>query len=148
MTAPTPVGDLSTLIPHAQRMCLLETVEHWDDNGIRCSTRTHLDPLNPLRSRDQLAALHLCEYGAQAMALHGGLVARRDHGGPAAPGLLAGLRQVELAVERIDDIDGPLTVIANRKLAGPDGWLYEFEVSAGGRRLARGRVTVIPRPGD
>ena len=147
MTDRPHVGDLRELIPHAQRMRLIETVEHWDDQGIRCTTLTHRDPLNPLRSRGRLTALHLCEYGAQAMALHGGLLARREHGGQAPPGLLAGLRQVELCVERIDDIEEPLTITARLKVGGPSGWLYEFEVSAGSRCLARGRVSVMPRPG-
>lgn len=139
----TPIGDLRELIPHAGRMCLLEAVLVWDAQTIRCSTDSHRDPLNPLRSGDRLAALHLCEYGAQAMAVHGGLLARREHGGKAAPGVLASLREVELAVDRIDDIDGPLTVVAHKKIAGPTGWLYEFEVDAGARWLARGRVSVI-----
>lgn len=147
MTEGAGVGDLCDLIPHAQHMCLLQSVERWDSQGIRCTTLSHRDPMNPLRSRGQLAALHLCEYGAQAMALHGGLLARREHGGRAEAGMLAALRQVEFAVERIDDIDEPLTVSAHLKLGGPDGWLYEFEIAAGGRWLARGRVSVIPRRG-
>lgn len=120
-------------------MCLLDSVEAWDESSIRCTTRSHCDPGNPLRNGDHLTALHLCEYGAQAMAVHGGLLA----GGKAAPGVLAALRDVEFAVNRIDDIDESLTVIARKKIAGPTGGLYEFEISAGSRWLARGRVTVI-----
>lgn len=143
-----PAGDFSELIPHAHRMCLLDAVAHWDELAIRATTLSHRDPLNPLRSRGRLSALHLCEYGAQAMALHGGLLARRAHGGRAAPGMLVGLRQVELRVEHIDDIQAPLTVVARRKIASQDGWLYEFEVSAEERQLASGRVSVIPRRGS
>lgn len=131
------------LIPHAQRMCLLDSVEAWDDTSIRCITRSHRDLQNPLRSGDRLAALHLCEYGAQATAVHGGLLAQRDYGGKAAPGLLAALREIEFAVERIDDIAGPLTVTARSLVTATGGWLYRFEVSAGKRWLARGRVSVI-----
>ncbi|ANX05494.1 hypothetical protein PG2T_05015 [Immundisolibacter cernigliae] len=124
-------------------MCLLEAVLAWDEQTIRCTTDSHRDPRNPLRSDERLSALHLCEYGAQAMAVHGGLLARLEHGGTAAPGMLAALREVEFAVERIDDIEGPLTVVAHKKIVGPTGWLYEFEVAAGARWLARGRVSVI-----
>ena len=137
------IGDLCELIPHAQRMCLLDAVETWDEESIRCTTNSHRDPLNPLRSSNRLAALHLCEYGAQAMAVHGGLLARREHGGKAVPGVLASLREVEFAVDRVDDIEEPLTVLAHKKIAGTAGWLYQFEVSAGQRWLARGRVSVI-----
>lgn len=146
MIEPIAIVDIRALIPHAQRMCLLDAVEHWDDISIRCTTDSHRDPLNPLRSHDRLAALHLCEYGAQAMAVHGGLLARRAHGGKAPPGVLAALREVDFALERVDDIQERLTVIARQQVAGPGGWLYQFEVSAGSRWLARGRVSVIHRP--
>lgn len=147
MNAPVENAELRALIPHAQRMCLLDTVEDWDDRGIRCTTNSHRDPLNPLRSRERLAALHLCEYGAQAMAVHGGLLARREPGGTAPPGVLAALRDVEFSLDYVDDIPDTLTVTAFQQLAGPDGSLYRFEVSAGSRWLARGRVSVIHRRG-
>lgn len=135
--------DLRELIPHALRMCLLDTIEIWDESSIHCLTNSHRDPENPLRSGQQLAALHLCEYGAQAMAVHGGLLARHEHGGKAGPGVLVALREVEFAVDRVDDIEEPLTVIAHQQIAGANGWLYRFEVNAGSRWLARGRVSVI-----
>lgn len=139
-------GDLRELIPHAQGMCLLDVVEAWDDLSIRCTTGSHRDPANPLRNAGGLAALHLCEYGAQAMAVHGGLLARRENGAKALAGVLASLREVEFAVDRIDDIEEPLTVIAQKKIAGASGWLYQFEVNAGSRWLARGRVSVVHPP--
>ena len=52
-----------------------------------------------------LRALHLCEYGAQAMAAHGGLLAR-DTGGGAKAGMLVALRGVALHVARIDHLLG------------------------------------------
>src|SRR6185436_9341197 len=103
-------------------------VETWDDTSIRCTAHSHRDPLNPLRSGNQLAALHLCEYGAQAMAAHGDLLARRDRGAKAAAGMLAALREVEFSVDRVDDIEGPLTVSAHLKVGGATGCLYGFEV--------------------
>lgn len=124
-------------------MCLLDSVVHWDDRTIRCTATSHRDLSNPLRSSNGLTSVHLCEYGAQAMAVHGGLLALRDSGGRAAPGLLAALREVEFAVGRIDDIAGTLTVAAMQQLVGGTGWLYTFEISVGPRWLARGRVSVI-----
>ncbi|WP_420465970.1 phosphotransferase [Panacagrimonas sp.] len=135
--------SLRELIPHAQRMCLLDTILDWDQHTVRCTTSSHRDPLNPLRSGGRLAALHLCEYGAQAAAVHGGLLARQAHGGSAAPGMLAALRAVHLAVERIDDIEDELIVDARQRVGGPGGWLYEFEIRVGSRWLARGRASVI-----
>ncbi|MGQ0700036.1 MAG: hypothetical protein ACT4PZ_17550 [Panacagrimonas sp.] len=138
-------AGIAELIPHALGMCLLDSVGTWDDISIRCMALSHRDPCNPLRRHERLAALHLCEYGAQAMAVHGGLLAQREHGARAAPGVLAALRDVEFAVETIDDIEEPLTVTVRKKISDSSGWLYEFEVGANGRWLARGRVTVIHR---
>ena len=43
------------------------------DRRISLRAIGHVDPAHPLRSNGRLHALHLCEYGAQAMAVHGGL---------------------------------------------------------------------------
>ncbi|MGH8457260.1 MAG: phosphotransferase [Stenotrophobium sp.] len=145
MTA-TMIGEdeIRALIPHAGRMCFWQTVTDWDEAGIRCVTNTHRDPAHPLRRDGQLSAIHLAEYGAQAMAIHGGLLARRDSGGKAAPGMLASLRDFEMQVQRVDDVDTALTVHARKLVAGAGGAIYEFEISAGSRKLASGRVSVIP----
>lgn len=131
------------LIPHAGSMCLLDAVERWDEQGVVCRSDSHRRVGNPLMRDGALAAIHLVEYGAQAMAVHGGLLASRD-GGRAAPGMLTSLRDVKLAVERIDDIADSLAVSARKLLGGPGGWLYEFEVRAGELLLASGRLSVMP----
>jgi predicted hotdog family 3-hydroxylacyl-ACP dehydratase len=143
MSATLDRAGIAGLIPHAGRMCLLDAVESWSAAEIRCVSDTHRDPANPLRRDGILAAVHLVEYGAQAMAVHGGL-AERAAGGTPKPGLLVALRDVKLEVARIDDIAAPLTVTAKRLVANAGGWLYGFEVEAAGRRLASGRVSVIP----
>jgi len=137
-----PQSDWSALIPHAGTMCLLDDVVAWDEAAIHARTRSHARGDNPLRSDGQLRALHLAEYGAQAMAVHGGLLARAQ-GAVAAPGYLVSLRDVELAVARIDDIDDALDVHAQRLLAGDGHWQYEFRVEHTGRMLARGRAAVM-----
>jgi predicted hotdog family 3-hydroxylacyl-ACP dehydratase len=136
--------EIRALIPHAGAMCFLETVEAWDDASVTCTTRTHQDPAHPLRRNGQLSAVHLIEYGAQAMAVHGGLLARRNGGRKAAPGMLTALRDCVLHVERVDDIAAPLTVIARKLFASASGWMYQFEISAGNEKLTEGRVSVIP----
>lgn len=137
-----PKSDWSALIPHAGAMCVLDEVVAWDDAAIHARTRSHARADNPLRSDEQLRALHLAEYGAQAMAIHGGLLARAQ-GAVAGPGYLVSLRDVELAVARIDDIADALDVHAQRLLAGDGHWQYEFRVEHAGRVLARGRAAVI-----
>lgn len=137
-----PRPDWSALIPHQGAMCLLDEVVGWDARAIHMRSQSHRDPANPLRSDGRLRALHLCEYGAQAMAVHGGLVARLE-GGRAEPGFLVSLRQVELAVERIDDLPGAIEVHAERLLGGEGSWQYAFRVEHAGTVLARGRAAVI-----
>jgi predicted hotdog family 3-hydroxylacyl-ACP dehydratase len=135
------------LIPHAGNMCLLDSVEHWDDHSILCRTRSHADPANPLRREGRLSALHLAEYGAQAMAIHGGLLATRANR-RAPPGYLASLRDVRLGVSHVEHIKGELEVQAEVMTQSENGWIYQFRVSTGGEELASGRVTVIHQAGQ
>ncbi|MBS0556330.1 MAG: phosphotransferase [Proteobacteria bacterium] len=130
------------LIPHRGAMCLLDAVVDWNDEGIFARSRSHRDPENPLRADGRLHAVNLCEYAAQAMAVHGGLLARRD-GKTAAPGLLVSLREVKLHVTRIDDLPGDLDVHAQRLMAGADAMQYGFRVEHAGVVLAQGRAAVM-----
>ncbi len=123
-------------------MCLLDTVVAWDESRIHVNAISHRDPANPLRSDGRLRSLHLCEYGAQAMAIHGGLLAQRD-GRVAAPGLLVSLRAIKLHVARIDDLPGDLAVHAEKLLDGGASWQYGFRVERAGAVLAEGRAAVM-----
>lgn len=132
---------ITSLVPHAGRMCLLETIEHWDAHSVSCGSRTHRDPLNPLRGSGGLHAVHLVEYGAQAAAVHGGLMAHAEGRTP-PPGMLAALRSVRIETDRIDSLPDDLRIEARRLLADASGWVYEFTASVPGRCLASGRLTV------
>lgn len=136
-----PQADWSALIPHQGAMCLLDEVVDWSAQAIRARSHSHRRLDHPLRRDGVLRALHLCEYGAQAMAVHGGLIARAA-GARAMPGLLVSLRAVELAVARIDDLDGALEVHAERLAAGAHAWQYAFRVEHRGDALAHGRAVV------
>lgn len=141
MPAPERVEGL---VPHAAGMCLLERVLHWDAQRAVVATTTHRRPDNPLRRAGRLRAVHLCEYGAQAMAVHGGLLAAAD-GGRAPPGVLVSLREVVLQADRVDDLPGELRVEAERLHGGPGSWQYRFVVTHDGRQLAAGRAAVMLR---
>ena len=73
-------------IPHQGTMCLLDAVLAWDDDHIRCSASSHLQPDHPLRAHGRLGAACGVEYAAQAMAVHGALVGAgaRGRGGQCA----------------------------------------------------------------
>jgi predicted hotdog family 3-hydroxylacyl-ACP dehydratase len=132
---------IASAVPHAGRMCLLERVIRWDEQSLTVATATHRDPANPLAHGGRLRAIHLCEYGAQAMAVHGGLLATA-RGERARPGLLVSLRDVVLACDFVEDLEGELVVEATRIHGGADAWQYDFRISHAGRLLAQGRATV------
>lgn len=141
---PTSRAEIAALIPHQGNMCLLECVESCDENGIICTTTTHRLSDHPLLRDDSLAAIHLCEYGAQAMAVHGGLMAQAE-GKIAKPGLLIALRDVKLSTATVDPSIEILRVVAERISANDTAWQYEFSVSAPGVPLASGRAMVMTK---
>ncbi|MGB1580125.1 MAG: phosphotransferase [Nevskiales bacterium] len=135
-------AEIEAMIPHAGGMCLLDAVTSWDEQQINCSSHSHQRSDNPLRRGDQLSAVHLAEYGAQAMAVHGGLLARAA-GEVAAPGFLASLRNLQLTVDTLESLPGALDVRARQLMAADSGWTYEFEISHQGESLATGRAMVM-----
>lgn len=138
--------DILSLVPHQGAMCLWDEVVTWDAQGIVLRAGNHRDPAHPLRNPDgRLRAVHLCEYGAQAMAVHGGLRARAS-GERAKPGFLVALRGVDLQVDRIDTVPGPLQCTATLLIDGEGGWQYQFRIEHDGALLAEGRAAVIPQP--
>jgi predicted hotdog family 3-hydroxylacyl-ACP dehydratase len=128
---------ITHLVPQSGPMCLLGGVTHHDATHIVCHAVSHRDKGNPLRRAEQLPALAAIEYAAQALAAHCALL-----GGAAGRGLLAGVREVVMHVDRLDDIEGPLQVRAVRLVANGRHLLYAFAVEAGARLLVSGRVAV------
>ncbi|QYY28970.1 hotdog family protein [Cupriavidus pinatubonensis] len=144
MPAPhTPLDHawITTRIPHQGSMCLLDSVLDWDADFIRCQATSHRSVDNPLRAHGRLAAVCGVEYAAQAMAVHGAVL--QQGGERPRMGYLASVRKLALDVERLDDIDGPLTIEAHRVSGEGSNVLYAFEVSGGGKRLLSGRAAVI-----
>ena len=129
---------IRNLVPHAGAMCLLYEVLQADADSIRARAVSHRDPANPLREHGVLPALCGVEYAAQAMAVHGAL-----RQGAAQPGMLAAVRDVELKVERLDDIAEDLVIEAHCLLNESGRLLYRFEVRANNRELLQGRATVV-----
>lgn len=132
---------IAARIPHQGGMLLLDRVEHWDAQGVRCIARSHRDPANPLRAHGRLGAACGVEYAAQAMAVHGALTAAAQ-ARPRA-GYLVSLRNAQLHVGRLDDIAGPLTVEARCFSGDASTILYDFSVSSDGRVLVDGRAAVV-----
>jgi predicted hotdog family 3-hydroxylacyl-ACP dehydratase len=133
------------LIPHRDAMSLLDRVIDWTDTEIHLTASSHRDPHNPLRADGMLRAMHLCEYGAQAMAVHGGLIAQAA-GTVASPGFLVSLRAVELFVARIDELHEDLHVYAEKLSADDSSLLYAFRIEHIGQRIGEGRAMVSLLP--
>jgi len=129
-------------IPHQGSMCLLDCVEAWDEQRIQCRANSHRALNNPLRSNDRLGAACGIEYAAQAMAVHGALLALPDATGTRV-GYLVSVRGTQLQVARLDDIAADLEVEAVCITRSENNILYQFSISAAGMMLLNGRATVV-----
>jgi predicted hotdog family 3-hydroxylacyl-ACP dehydratase len=137
-SSPSPAD----LIPHQGTMCLLERIVDWSEDAIRLETSTHRSHDNPLRRDGRLRAVHLCEYGAQAMAVHGALLSQ-SRGARAAPGMLVSLRAVQFSRDYIDDLPQPLIVEAKCLQASTSSLQYSFRITHENEVLAEGRAAVV-----
>lgn len=140
---PLPKSDWATLIPHAGTMCLLDAVCSWDQLRLYAISASHARADNPLRGEGGLHAVHLAEYGAQAMAVHAGLLARARGVDGARPGRLVSLRDVQLYEEYVDQLDGHLDVHTECLYGDAGGAQYGFRIEHRGRLLVSGRAAVI-----
>jgi predicted hotdog family 3-hydroxylacyl-ACP dehydratase len=128
-------------VPHGGAMCLLDEVIAWSDEAISCIATSHLDPDNPLRSNGRLAAVCGAEYAAQAMAVHSAVLGATKS--RPRVGFLASLRNVEMHVERLDTLEEPLTVEAERIGGAANDVLYGFALRCGDQPVMTGRAAVI-----
>lgn len=139
---------IEAMIPHKHGMCLWDAVRDWDDTRIRLRTRSHARADNPLRSAgplhggEVLRAVHLCEYGAQAMAVHGGLRGAAAGGAPKV-GFLVALRNIALHCARIDTLPGEIEGEAELLADSATTQQYAFRLSHDGALLAEGRAAVM-----
>jgi predicted hotdog family 3-hydroxylacyl-ACP dehydratase len=132
--------QIADLLPHTGDMVLLDAVTCWDERGVECEIRNHSEVRNPLRRNDRLPAMAVLEYAAQAMAVHAAL---RPGGKALTSGFLASVRDLQLNVDRLDDIAGPMRVSAEQRYAADTGFAYAFEVHGGNGLLASGQLTVM-----
>lgn len=132
-------------------MCLLERVTAWDAARITCEASSHRAADNPLRAYGRLGASCGIEYAAQAMAVHGALIAEAFSSADSANsdipepqvGYLASVRSVTLHVDTLDDLSGSLTIQAERMSGDASTILYSFSLHAGPALLLSGRAVVV-----
>ncbi len=136
---PIKQTQFAHLIPHAESMMLIDQVDSWGDKQINCSTQSHLSSNNPLRLNNSLSAIHLIEYGAQSMAIHGGLLS-----GKSSPGFLAAVRGAHFHIDTLDNITSTLHIEASAELKIENGAVYSFRITDSHNiLLLDARATVI-----
>jgi predicted hotdog family 3-hydroxylacyl-ACP dehydratase len=138
------VTDISDLLPHKGTARMLDRVVAWDAESITAASTTHHSRDNPLRREGRLASVHLIEYGAQAMALHGAL-RDRAAGRDSPPALLVSVRNFHATRDFLDDLPEELLLRARALLIAASSWQYEFEARHAGALVASGRVAAIAR---
>ncbi len=138
---------LRELLPHAGAMCLLDVVESFDAQNICCRASSHRDKANPLCRAGRLPVFAGIEYAAQAVAVHGGLLARHAGAG-AAPrgGMIAVLTDVSWTVDYLDDIAADLHASAEKLADLADGLCYRFTLAAADKVLLQGELIVALQP--
>ena len=136
--APLDRTWLAANLPHQGSMNLLDAIVTWDATRLTAVARGHRDGAHPLRREAMLPVACAIEYGAQAAAAHGALVEKR----PSGAGFLAAVRSVAFHAERLDDVEADLEIAVECLGGSEAGVLYRFALSAAGRPLAEGRLTV------
>jgi predicted hotdog family 3-hydroxylacyl-ACP dehydratase len=142
MKALLNAAEIAARVPHSGTMCLLHSLHESSDTHVLCSTTSHRAADNPLRSASGLLSCNAIEYAAQAMALHGAMTSPASN--TPQGGRLASVRSVKVCVPRLDTIDGPLFVHAERVAGDAAQAMYQFTLRDEQQRtLAQGRATVL-----
>lgn len=134
--------EICALIPHDADMCLLDRVVSWDEDTILCESSSHLSGHNPLRSEGVLSSINLIEYGAQSMAVHGGLLARKNGFKP-GDGYLAALRDVTMVRCDVGKVNKKLVIAAEKIMLQQGSMVYRFEITLNQECIISGRATVV-----
>lgn len=135
-------AQIAALIPHGDSMCLLDEVIAWDERQIHCRSHHFANAANPLFDDGQLDTVLLLEYGAQAAAVHAGLLQSRL--GEARPAYIGAVKDVEL-LAAIADNSGALDLHAQCLLSSSQGAIYELVAQQAGSTLLRGRL-ILSQP--
>ncbi len=136
---PLHQDQIQRFIPHSGPMCLINRVDYWDEQSIRCAAMSHQDPDNPLRLAGELSSIHLLEYGAQTMAIHGGLLTKKT-----ASGVLAAVRNVDIYIDKLDHIHDEIIIVANVEINSLTGAIYQFVITdTDTNTLLNAKATVI-----
>ena len=133
--------EIETLIPHSGAMSLLNEVLKWDEDHIICLANSHRSKHNPLRNENALSSVCGVEYAVQAMAVHGAL-SKSDPDEEPRPGYLASIKNLDLLVSSLDDIESDLVIEAELLMRDKEFLVYQFRVLSEGLNLLSGRAII------
>ena len=137
--------EIQDLLPHGDGMCMIECVEHWEENAIVCTSANVQSNDNPLLEEKYLSSICLLEYAAQAAAIHAGLLqsgAKRTLSeGHAA--YVGGIKNIEVAMPQLTSEMKDVTIEANIELLTDNGAIYNFTAKSLDKLIVSGRLTLI-----
>jgi predicted hotdog family 3-hydroxylacyl-ACP dehydratase len=136
---------IAQLLPQSGAMIMIDAIVEVDAAHIVCTTLRHHARDNPLRQDGVLRALAGIEFAAQAMALHGAVC--RTPPAALSFGRVASVRDVEVARERLDEVDGPLIVRCTLDSAAGTIRAYRFELASGAVAVLSGWLVVTMSDG-
>ena len=136
---------ICALLPHAGGVCQIEGVSECDAERIVCSTEAQRRPDNALRRDGRLTVHAGIEMAGQAMALHMALLdnERAEDGARPRQGMITRLNGVSWTVERLDTLDGPLTISAHCQAMAGQMARYAFALEHDNDRLLEGSASVL-----
>lgn len=133
--------EINQLIPHEGEMCLWDSVLAFDEFSLRCRTARHLAKTHPLKTNGCLSKLHLIEFGAQSIAIHGGLLSQQGLKLP-RPGYLASVKNIHFGT--FNDQTPHIYCHSSQIMSDNQSKLYQFELTDNEQRLiCAGRALVI-----
>ena len=135
---------IETLLPHSGRMRLIDRVLSYDEQTIVCESDSHRAAHHPLAEDGVLSIICGLEYGAQAMAIHGALLA--TGGTPTARarhGFLVAASDLQWTVDRLDRCTAPIVITAVSEFRSGNQVAYRFDINASGTAVLQGRASVI-----
>ena len=147
MTALTK-DDILQLIPHGPAMCLLDAVDGWDQNVINCHTGSSWKDDNPLMEGGELGVASLIEYGAQAAAIHSGLImsaSQEQDVNLEKPAYVAVVKEVEMSRSIVPDSVDVIACEAHLEMATEQGALYRVQLTGDGECLLTGQLVLARR---
>jgi predicted hotdog family 3-hydroxylacyl-ACP dehydratase len=136
--------SIDTLLPHTGRMRLIDRIVSYDEQRIVCESDSHRVADHPLADDGVLSILCGLEYGAQAMAIHGGLLAAaQPKRTRARHGYLVAASDLRWFVARLDQCAAPLTIEAVSEFRSDNQVAYRFEIRAAATTLLTGSASVL-----